>query len=333
MSTNPTSFRYPFESQIASLTPEVQQAHRFAYNGILDLTNAIASLKSQINTSNGVTSSSATTTSGTGSTTTETVTLGTGTTAGVTSFNSATGAVNYFPGMGYVNPQDGVTAYTTQSTNNGKMVVLNATSAIAVTLDSGFAPPWFVSFSNQGAGTATLTPSTGLINGGASITLPGGSWVTLYLDGTNWTADAPGSAAGGVTQLLAGTNVTLSPVNGTGVVTVNAATSSGLWTQNDVTTSRSFGATYTASTNNLTVQASATVPSSSQVGVNWNIQGFCGPTAGTMILVQSGSVSNAATGQPGVTFDVPYGYFYQVVLNDVGISPTPVMLKWIEISK
>src|SRR6202044_2069918 len=43
-------------------------------------------------------------------------------------------------------------------------------------------------------------------------------------DGVNFDAE-PVAAGGGVTQIVAGTNVTISPVGGTGVVTVNAAAS------------------------------------------------------------------------------------------------------------
>ena len=156
--------------------------------------------------------------------------------------------------------------------------------------------------------------------------------MTLYLDGTNWWADSPGSTVGGVTQLLAGTNITISPSGGTGVVTVNAASSSAAWTQNDVTLSRAFGVVYTASISNLLVEVCATVPSSGQVGVQWNIQGYCGPTSGTMILVTQNGVSNAAAGAPGITFAASYGYSYEVILNATGISPAPTLTKWVEVS-
>ena len=214
---NPPSFRFSFEPQIANLPPEVQQVHRATFNALTDLYQGLASLKSQIGSKQGTTG---TTTGKTGQNiTTENVTIGT---SGVTSFNSATGVVTYFPGMGYVNPQIGVTAYTTQSTDNGKIILFDDPSPIAVTLNSGFSPPWMTNVSNQGTGTATLTPSSGTINGGASLSLPGGSWVTLYFDGTNWIADSPGSTAGGVTQLISGSGISLSPAGGTGVVTVNA---------------------------------------------------------------------------------------------------------------
>jgi hypothetical protein len=141
----------------------------------------------------------------------------------------------------------------------------------------GIQLPWFTIFNNLGTGTATLTPSSGTINGGASLSLPGGTFTTVYFDGTDFTAETPavygsgvlslnsldgalsltstGSTVsitpsgstidleviGSVTQLVAGTNIALSPAGGTGIVTVNAVgvggytsgnNSNGYWEKN-----------------------------------------------------------------------------------------------------
>jgi hypothetical protein len=47
---------------------------------------------------------------------------------------------------------------------------------------------------NLGAGTATLTPSSGTINGSSNITLTTGNGAILFFDGTNWKAITTGSS-------------------------------------------------------------------------------------------------------------------------------------------
>ena len=213
--------RFPFEAQITAMPPEHQYVIRNLWNSLADVQNAIPILKSQIG---GKTTSSTTssTSSGSGGAT-ETVIIGGGSTAGVSSFNNLTGAVTYMPQLGFVNLQTGVTSYAVQMSDGGGEIVLNDASPIAVTLNNAVIQvPFFSVISNQGSGVVTITPSSGTINGGASLTLPGGSWVTIFYDGTNWWADSPGSTVSSVTQIIAGTNVTISPVGGTGAVTVNA---------------------------------------------------------------------------------------------------------------
>jgi hypothetical protein len=107
---------------------------------------------------------------------------------GVTSFNLATGKVAFFPGLGMVNNQSGATAYTVVATDSGKLILLNDAAAIAMALDSTLAAPWFTTIFNQGAGAATLTPTSGTINGGVSVLIPGGGFSIVYFDGTNWFA-------------------------------------------------------------------------------------------------------------------------------------------------
>ncbi len=43
---NPTSFRFPFE--LKGHPEEIVAAHRYAFSGLIDANNGIASLKSQI---------------------------------------------------------------------------------------------------------------------------------------------------------------------------------------------------------------------------------------------------------------------------------------------
>lgn len=106
----------------------------------------------------------------------------------VTSFNAATGAISYFPEMGVVNNQPGVVAYTTQSSDAGALITFNDASAIAVTLNFTVGAPWFTTISNQGAGTVTLTPSQGLVNGVATFAILTGQTVEVFFDGVNFDA-------------------------------------------------------------------------------------------------------------------------------------------------
>ena len=170
--------------------------------------------------------SPATTTATTsGSTSTGSVTQTNITASGVSSFNSQTGPVVYFPNLGVVNDQTAALSYITQTEDNGATIKI---SSIPVTLNFAVGTPWFTTISNVGSIASTITSTSGTINGLASISLAGGSYVTISFDGTNWIADAPGSTVGGVSQIVAGSNVTISPVGGTGIVTVSAS-GSGLY--------------------------------------------------------------------------------------------------------
>lgn len=170
MSTNPISFRFPFESQIANLPPEVQHLHRTTWNAITDLQGAIAPLKAQIDTNK--TSIETNTSTINSNTASETV---------VTAANV----------IGTVNNQSGVTSYTTLPSDYGSFILLNDASPIAVTL-SGLPMiqlPFFVAFLNFGTGSATIIPASGLINGAANFVLPGNNGITVSYDGVNYYAE------------------------------------------------------------------------------------------------------------------------------------------------
>jgi hypothetical protein len=161
MSLSPTTFRYPFA--LSGQPEEVKQAHIFAFNGILDLQNAVAALNNKI----GPTSNSTTVVN-------ETVS------GGIPSPPPA------IPGLGGVNDQTGATSYTTASTDNGILLILNNSSAVAVTLNSAMTTPFFFFATNFGTGAVTFTPTTGLVNGTASFLLPEGGLFWIGFDGTNW---------------------------------------------------------------------------------------------------------------------------------------------------
>jgi hypothetical protein len=97
----------------------------------------------------------------------------------------------YVDNFGTVNAQTG-TSYTVADTDEGKLVTLSNSSAIAVTLPTTFASTYKSFMKNLGAGTATLTPSSGTINGSANITLTTGNGAILFFDGANWKAITTG---------------------------------------------------------------------------------------------------------------------------------------------
>jgi len=158
----PPEFRFPFA--LNDQPHEVQQAHIFAFNAVLDLQRAIKSLKGQI-------------------------TPTTSTTTVVSSSGGGGGSAPVpfpFPGLGGINDQTGATTYTTASTDNGIFLILNDASPVAVTLNSALTTPYFLFASNFGAGLVTLTPSTGLVNGAASYAIQTGGLFLIAFDGANW---------------------------------------------------------------------------------------------------------------------------------------------------
>jgi hypothetical protein len=118
------------------------------------------------------------------------VVQGSSSVAGVTSFNSQTGAVSYFPNLGGVDAQPvaPATSYLTQASDNGILILVNSSSPVTITLNSAISNPYFFFVENQGTSTATLTPSLGLVNGVASFTLLAGYFTIMFFDGNNWWA-------------------------------------------------------------------------------------------------------------------------------------------------
>lgn len=162
---NPINVRYPFE--LKDQHPEVVQAHRYAFQGLVDLNQAIATLTGKINSIKA------------GSTTTV-VSGGGGSSTIINGTN--------FPGLGGSRDLTGLTSYTTLNADNGILLLVNDASPVAVTLDSGMPIPYFLFATNFGAGSATFTPSSGTINGSASFTLPQNYFSMIVFDGTNWHA-------------------------------------------------------------------------------------------------------------------------------------------------
>ncbi len=95
-----------------------------------------------------------------------------------------------FSGLGSANPQIGVTAYTLQQTDNGAEVQVGDAAPVAVSLNSVITSPFFAVVVNLGSSTATLTPTSGLVNGGGSFTLLKNSMTWVVFSGGNWFASA-----------------------------------------------------------------------------------------------------------------------------------------------
>jgi hypothetical protein len=88
---------------------------------------------------------------------------------------------------GLINNQTG-TSYTVQDSDYGGLITLDNAAAVAVTLNTSVRQYWFAAFHNLGAGTVTITPASGNINLGGSITLITNASATIFFDGVNWWA-------------------------------------------------------------------------------------------------------------------------------------------------
>ena len=158
MSTlNPINVRIP---QFDLETVEGRQAaHRYLASGIVDLNQAIAYLKKNPQST----------------TTTNTIIQTSGSGGGGGSSTSSIG----------VNDQRGVTAYTTQQSDNSVKIIVGDASPIAVTLNAGVTTPWFCIIDNDSSAVASLTPS-----GAASLQgeheIDRGCFGIIVYDGANF---------------------------------------------------------------------------------------------------------------------------------------------------
>jgi len=164
---NPVSLRFPFE--LKGVPEEVAQAHRYAFQGLLDANQAIASLSSQIR----LLKPSTPTVTGSASSVTINPSGGTS-----------------LSGLGAIRDLTGSTTYTTITSDNGILLLLSDASPVAVSLDSAMTTPYFLFASNAGAGLVTFTPTSGTINGAATYTLATGYLAIIIFDGTNWKTSA-----------------------------------------------------------------------------------------------------------------------------------------------
>ena len=102
-----------------------------------------------------------------------------------------------FPNIGGIDPRT-TTTETIGLASQGKLVTFSNSGAIAVTLNnSSVSSGFYCAVAAIGAGTATLTPSSGTINGAASLAITSHLGCWLFFDGTNWEALTMGSGSGG----------------------------------------------------------------------------------------------------------------------------------------
>lgn len=110
-----------------------------------------------------------------------------------------------------VNPQLGTT-YTVLSTDRAKLVTFSNLSSVVVTLPTAtgtFGAGFAFWASCYGPGSCILTPTSGSVNGTASLTLLAGEAAYVVSDGGNWLT-ALGGAGGGISFAITG------DVHGTG---------------------------------------------------------------------------------------------------------------------
>lgn len=131
----------------------------------------------------------------------------------------------YEPNIGGVDART-TTTETIAAAARGKLVTFGNAGATAVTLDSTVSNDFFCAFEVLGAGSCTITPSSGLINGAANLVAATGTGGWLFFDGTNWEAVTGGGGGGSGTVTHTVGALTLNAVvigNGTGDIKVLAA--------------------------------------------------------------------------------------------------------------
>jgi len=78
------------------------------------------------------------------------------------------------------------TSYTLTQADTGTLLVFTNNSPITVSLDSSLPANFFATVLFLGAAGGTLTPTSGLVNGAASVSVSQGTGGWLFFDGTNW---------------------------------------------------------------------------------------------------------------------------------------------------
>jgi hypothetical protein len=145
------------------------------------------------------------------------VTAGAGLTGG-----GSSGAIT-ISASAVINAQTG-TSYTVLSTDAAKLVTFSNGSAVAVTLPQAtgdFAAGFSFGVQNKGVGTATITPTTSTINGGASLAIATnqGCWITS--DGTNYQVDSCTALGPSGVSSITGTANQITASASTGAVTLS----------------------------------------------------------------------------------------------------------------
>lgn len=178
---NPPSTRFPYSLDEKSSMQDVADFARTVVNGLTNHEQAFANLPTQIATQAKTAATQAI------------QNISSQITTGVTSFNTQTGAVIYFPNLGRVNDQLGNLVYLTQTSDAGQDIILGDSSPVTVTLNTAVTLPWFAFFLNDSSANATfVTDSTASIVGSPTLT-PNASSI-IFFDGTTFWVSSGGSA-------------------------------------------------------------------------------------------------------------------------------------------
>jgi hypothetical protein len=152
---------------------EVADAVNTAFNGLTNHEQAFANIPDQISTQ------------ATAVATTAVQNIQSQSTSGVTSFNTSTGSIIYFPNLGYVNNQLGNETYATQKSDNGSKIIVGDSSPVIVSLSSSMNSPWFTIIGNDSSSTVSLSTDSSATIAGIQSVYPGGT-ATVFFDGTTF---------------------------------------------------------------------------------------------------------------------------------------------------
>ncbi|QEL14802.1 beta strand repeat-containing protein [Limnoglobus roseus] len=190
-----------------------------------------------------------------------------------------------------LNAQGTAASYTILSTDLGKTVTHNKSTAVAVTLPqagtTGFGAGVAFSEVNFGAGTATISPTTSTINGAANLKLYTGGWAYPISDGTNWfSIGFPGY--GTIT-----TNALTKFIDSSGATTASGLLDNGT----TISTGEAFtvtGATSLGSTTLTSITGSTQCLQVNSSGVVSGTGSTCGAGGGGSGTVNSGTANQLA---------------------------------------
>jgi hypothetical protein len=123
-------------------------------------------------------------------------------------------------GGGGVNLQSGTT-YTIQASDNGKLVSIANSAAMAIDLPDAslLVSPFFCAIENRGTALLTITAAVGTIDGAVSLILYAGQGILIYSNSANWYTERGMLNAGPVSSLTA-TSYTLHAYDMGGLVTM-----------------------------------------------------------------------------------------------------------------